>query len=145
MSCSRTIVAKSLRCQASLRPTGACSWLSHMRHICVPTAQWVHSGLQQTCRVYALRPSSIHTQRSRTTAGPKLYRVVSFRVVSCPAAKRVGVRLALMAAAQLACSSVFVTWKKAAGGRGEPRLRGCIGTLDPRDAHGAVKDYALIR
>jgi uncharacterized protein (TIGR00296 family) len=37
---------------------------------------------------------------------------------------------------------LFVTWKKAVNG-GEPRLRGCIGTLQPRDLINGFKDYAL--
>ena len=40
-------------------------------------------------------------------------------------------------------SSLFVTWKK---GKGNGlRLRGCIGTLEPRHMHSAVGDYALTR
>lgn len=37
---------------------------------------------------------------------------------------------------------LFVTWKKAING-GEPRLRGCIGTLEPRPLITGFKDYAL--
>ncbi|KAF8396375.1 hypothetical protein HHK36_017992 [Tetracentron sinense] len=37
---------------------------------------------------------------------------------------------------------LFVTWKKAVNG-GEPRLRGCIGTLEARCLINGFKDYAL--
>ncbi|KAH7668693.1 AMMECR1 protein [Dioscorea alata] len=37
---------------------------------------------------------------------------------------------------------LFVTWKKAVNG-GEPRLRGCIGTLEARDIITGFRDYAL--
>uniref|UniRef100_A0A803QUQ9 AMMECR1 domain-containing protein n=1 Tax=Cannabis sativa TaxID=3483 RepID=A0A803QUQ9_CANSA len=37
---------------------------------------------------------------------------------------------------------LFVTWKKAVNG-GEPRLRGCIGTLEARWLVNGFKDYAL--
>ncbi|XP_073124886.1 uncharacterized protein At2g38710 [Henckelia pumila] len=37
---------------------------------------------------------------------------------------------------------LFVTWKKAVNG-GEPRLRGCIGTLEARGLINGFKDYAL--
>lgn len=37
---------------------------------------------------------------------------------------------------------LFVTWKKAING-GEPRLRGCIGTLEPHLLIAGLKDYAL--
>ncbi|EYU33334.1 hypothetical protein ABFS82_03G017100 [Erythranthe guttata] len=37
---------------------------------------------------------------------------------------------------------LFVTWKKAVNG-GEPRLRGCIGTLEARCIVNGFKDYAL--
>ncbi|XP_052185046.1 uncharacterized protein At2g38710 isoform X2 [Diospyros lotus] len=37
---------------------------------------------------------------------------------------------------------LFVTWKKAANG-GEPRLRGCIGTLEARSLINGFRDYAL--
>lgn len=36
---------------------------------------------------------------------------------------------------------LFVTWKKVVGG--EPRLRGCIGTLEARCLFNGFKDYAL--
>lgn len=39
-------------------------------------------------------------------------------------------------------SPLFVTWKKAVNG-GEPRLRGCIGTLEARCIINGFKDYAL--
>ncbi|KAI0485878.1 hypothetical protein KFK09_029467 [Dendrobium nobile] len=39
---------------------------------------------------------------------------------------------------------LFVTWKKAING-GEPRLRGCIGTLEARGLISGLKDYALTR
>lgn len=46
----------------------------------------------------------------------------------------------------LARSPLFVTWNKAAGwGRSQQQLRGCIGTLEPRMLHTALKDYALTR
>ncbi|XP_057424377.1 uncharacterized protein At2g38710 [Lotus japonicus] len=38
---------------------------------------------------------------------------------------------------------LFVTWKKVVNG-GEPRLRGCIGSLEARDLINGFKDYALI-
>ncbi|KQJ97908.1 uncharacterized protein At2g38710 [Brachypodium distachyon] len=38
---------------------------------------------------------------------------------------------------------LFVTWKKATNGS-EPRLRGCIGTLEPRQIVSGFKDYALV-
>lgn len=41
------------------------------------------------------------------------------------------------------CSSLFVTWKKSQGNN--LALRGCIGTLEPRQIHSALKDYALTR
>lgn len=41
-------------------------------------------------------------------------------------------------------SPLFVTWKKIVNG-GEPRLRGCIGTLEARDIVNGFKDYALTR
>lgn len=41
-------------------------------------------------------------------------------------------------------SPLFVTWKKAING-GEPRLRGCIGTLEARGIVNGFKDYALTR
>ncbi|XP_071734660.1 uncharacterized protein At2g38710-like isoform X2 [Rutidosis leptorrhynchoides] len=37
---------------------------------------------------------------------------------------------------------LFVTWKKAVNGE-EPRLRGCIGTLEARRITNGFKDYAL--
>lgn len=37
---------------------------------------------------------------------------------------------------------LFVTWKKV-GSSGEPRLRGCIGTLEPRPLVSGFRDYAL--
>jgi len=37
---------------------------------------------------------------------------------------------------------LFVTWKKVANGS-EPRLRGCIGTLEPRQIVSGFKDYSL--
>ncbi|KAH9704613.1 hypothetical protein KPL70_011537 [Citrus sinensis] len=39
-------------------------------------------------------------------------------------------------------SPLFVTWKKVVNG-GEPRLRGCIGTLEARCLINGFKDYAL--
>ncbi|CAN1268422.1 Uncharacterized protein At2g38710 [Linum perenne] len=39
---------------------------------------------------------------------------------------------------------LFVTWKKVVNG-GEPRLRGCIGTLEARYLINGFKDYALTR
>ncbi|XP_020085537.1 uncharacterized protein At2g38710-like isoform X3 [Ananas comosus] len=39
-------------------------------------------------------------------------------------------------------SPLFVTWKKATSG-GEPRLRGCIGTLEGRRLINGFRDYAL--
>lgn len=41
--------------------------------------------------------------------------------------------------------ALFVTWTKAGawGGRSGGQLRGCIGTLEPRRLHTALKDYAL--
>jgi AMMECR1 domain-containing protein len=39
---------------------------------------------------------------------------------------------------------LFVTWKKVANGS-EPRLRGCIGTLEPRQIVSGFKDYSLTR
>lgn len=39
-------------------------------------------------------------------------------------------------------SPLFVTWKKVVNG-GEPRLRGCIGTLEARCIINGFKDYAL--
>ncbi|KAK9806209.1 hypothetical protein WJX72_005462 [[Myrmecia] bisecta] len=37
---------------------------------------------------------------------------------------------------------LFVTWNKASR-QGDIRLRGCIGTLEPRQLHTALRDYAL--
>ena len=42
-------------------------------------------------------------------------------------------------------SPLFVTWNKAHAPGGGLRLRGCIGTLEPRPLHTAVRDYALTR
>lgn len=42
------------------------------------------------------------------------------------------------------CSPLFVTWKKVVNG-GEPRLRGCIGTLEARALISGFRDYALTR
>ena len=39
---------------------------------------------------------------------------------------------------------LFVTWKKRSSRGGDFRLRGCIGTLEPRDLHGALTQYTLI-
>ncbi|KAF5201061.1 Ammecr1 family [Thalictrum thalictroides] len=39
---------------------------------------------------------------------------------------------------------LFVTWKKVSNGS-EPRLRGCIGTLEARALINGFKDYALTR
>ncbi|XP_027927638.1 uncharacterized protein At2g38710-like [Vigna unguiculata] len=39
-------------------------------------------------------------------------------------------------------SPLFVTWKKVVNG-GDPRLRGCIGTLEARSLINGIKDYAL--
>lgn len=41
-------------------------------------------------------------------------------------------------------SPLFVTWNKDTR-QGDQRLRGCIGTLEPRHLHTALKDYALTR
>lgn len=41
-------------------------------------------------------------------------------------------------------SPLFVTWKKVVNG-GDPRLRGCIGTLEARSLINGLKDYALTR
>ncbi len=41
-------------------------------------------------------------------------------------------------------SPLFVTWNKDTR-QGDLRLRGCIGTLEPRHLHTALKDYALTR
>ncbi|PRW61176.1 hypothetical protein C2E21_0267 [Chlorella sorokiniana] len=38
---------------------------------------------------------------------------------------------------------LFVSWHKASRHGGDSRLRGCIGTLEPRPLHTAVRDYAL--
>lgn len=39
---------------------------------------------------------------------------------------------------------LFVTWMTTSAGQAEElRLRGCIGTLEPRHIHKAIKDYAL--
>lgn len=40
---------------------------------------------------------------------------------------------------------LFVTWNKSSPHHhhSEPRLRGCIGTLDPKPLHTSLKDYAL--
>lgn len=40
-------------------------------------------------------------------------------------------------------SSLFITWTKASRLDGDYRLRGCIGTLEPRPLHSAVRDYTL--
>lgn len=42
-------------------------------------------------------------------------------------------------------SALFVTWNKVSASGGAPRLRGCIGTLEPRRLHTALRDYALTR
>lgn len=39
--------------------------------------------------------------------------------------------------------ALFVTWNKASTPASTPRLRGCIGTLEPRRLHSALRDYAL--
>lgn len=41
-------------------------------------------------------------------------------------------------------SPLFVTWKKVVNG-GEPRLRGCIGSLEARGLINGFRDYALNR
>lgn len=41
-------------------------------------------------------------------------------------------------------SPLFVTWKKVVNGA-EPRLRGCIGTLEAQGLISGFKDYALTR
>ena len=41
-------------------------------------------------------------------------------------------------------SPLFVTWKKVVND-GEPRLRGCIGTLEARYLINGFRDYALTR
>eukprot|EP00882_Tetradesmus_deserticola_P024830 GHRQ01027158.1.p1 GENE.GHRQ01027158.1~~GHRQ01027158.1.p1 ORF type:complete len:191 (+),score=32.23 GHRQ01027158.1:359-931(+) len=38
---------------------------------------------------------------------------------------------------------LFVTWNKSSQWDQHPQLRGCIGTLEPRKLHSAIKDYAL--
>ncbi|KAI7841020.1 hypothetical protein COHA_005248 [Chlorella ohadii] len=38
---------------------------------------------------------------------------------------------------------LFVSWHKASRLGGDLRLRGCIGTLEPRPLHTALRDYAL--
>jgi AMMECR1 domain-containing protein len=40
---------------------------------------------------------------------------------------------------------LFVTWNKSSNWGQSTQLRGCIGTLEPRKLHTAVKDYALTR
>jgi len=44
----------------------------------------------------------------------------------------------------LCFSPLFVTWKKVVNG-GEPRLRGCIGSLEARGLINGFRDYALTR
>lgn len=39
--------------------------------------------------------------------------------------------------------ALFVTWNVPSGGRGHWKLRGCIGTLEPRQLHSALHDYTL--
>lgn len=46
---------------------------------------------------------------------------------------------------RLARSPLFVTWTKRRSSSATPQLRGCIGTLEPRRLHTALKDYALTR
>lgn len=50
----------------------------------------------------------------------------------------------LVSTTVLLCSPLFVTWNKV-DRAGYPRLRGCIGTLEPRPLPKALKDYALTR
>jgi uncharacterized protein (TIGR00296 family) len=40
-------------------------------------------------------------------------------------------------------SPLFVTWDAACPAGGPPRLRGCIGTLDPRPLRAGLREYAL--
>jgi AMMECR1 domain-containing protein len=40
---------------------------------------------------------------------------------------------------------LFVTWNKSSNWGQNTQLRGCIGTLEPRKLHTAIKDYALTR
>jgi AMME syndrome candidate gene 1 protein len=40
-------------------------------------------------------------------------------------------------------SPLFVTWDAACPAGGPPRLRGCIGTLEPRPLRAGLRDYAL--
>ena len=56
-------------------------------------------------------------------------------------------RLLPTAASRFPCcpSPLFVSWHKTSRLGGDPRLRGCIGTLEPRPLHTAVRDYALTR
>ena len=42
------------------------------------------------------------------------------------------------------CSALFVTWNTIQKG-GKERLRGCIGTLEPKRLPKALEDYALTR
>jgi AMMECR1 domain-containing protein len=42
-------------------------------------------------------------------------------------------------------SPLFVTWNKSSNWGRSSQLRGCIGTLEPRPLHTALKDYALTR
>lgn len=44
----------------------------------------------------------------------------------------------------MSCSPLFVTWSKISR-FGDYRLRGCIGTLQPRHLHTALREYALTR
>eukprot|EP00879_Flechtneria_rotunda_P003303 GHRR01003528.1.p1 GENE.GHRR01003528.1~~GHRR01003528.1.p1 ORF type:complete len:240 (+),score=53.04 GHRR01003528.1:142-861(+) len=39
--------------------------------------------------------------------------------------------------------ALFVTWNKTSNWSSQSQLRGCIGTLEPRKLHTALKDYAL--
>ena len=42
-------------------------------------------------------------------------------------------------------SPLFVTWYKDSRTHNQPRLRGCIGTLEARHLHHGLRDYALTR
>ena len=52
--------------------------------------------------------------------------------------------ISLFEAIILCFSPLFVTWKKVVNG-GEPRLRGCIGSLEARGLINGFRDYALNR
>lgn len=54
-------------------------------------------------------------------------------------------RLLLLRPVYCIRSPLFVTWKKGVTPSSHHHLRGCIGTLEPKQLHKAIRDYTLTR